>query len=309
MESIQDLITARDASNRPADVRIIRLSWGKLLSLSLLLVLIFGVCIGAVVYSVVWTRKKQEVTALQNQNAYLAAVLDDFATRIGDIKRKLLYLKQRDDVLRDFAFMPRIDSDTWEIGTGGTDTHQLLPVIGQSDYASDSLLALDTSLEKMEKQVNFLMASWAKIEAKLASEEELRSHTPSIMPIAGGVITSSFGLRVDPFIQKLRHHNGIDIVGEPESEVMAPAAGVVGFARDTYKPNESFGKVVIIDHGYGIKTRYGHLKEIWVRKGQKVKRFDAIGQIGSTGRSTGVHLHYEVIVHGRFKNPEFYILN
>ena len=118
-----------------------------------------------------------------------------------------------------------------------------------------------------------------------------------------GYISSHFGRRKDPFTGKPAFHTGIDIVGYPGTPVKATADGKVIYAGN----HSGYGKVVVIRHGFGYSTLYGHLKKIEVRAGQKVKRGQIIGYLGNTGRSTGPHLHYEVRRYGRYLNPSRYI--
>ena len=117
-------------------------------------------------------------------------------------------------------------------------------------------------------------------------------------------MTSGFGTRVDPYTGKRTMHRGIDIANQPGVSVMAPARGVVTFRANS----GGFGKVIVIDHGYGIRSRFGHLGEYKVQLGDHVDRGDIIGTIGNTGRSTGPHLHYEVEINGLCENPRNYIL-
>ena len=124
-----------------------------------------------------------------------------------------------------------------------------------------------------------------------------------------GRVTDKFGKRKDPFIEKVKHHNGIDLSARYGTKVYAAAAGVVEFTRQRYRLNKGYGRVIIINHSYGYKTLYGHLKTILVKPGQKVERWQVIGLSGDTGRATGPHLHYEVWHHGRPQNPEDFILN
>ncbi len=126
---------------------------------------------------------------------------------------------------------------------------------------------------------------------------------PSLWPVKGWV-TSGFGYRISPFTHTLEFHEGLDIANAPGTPVVAPAEGYVlytGWAR-------GYGNVIILGHGYGITTIYGHLEKILVKQGQHVMRGEKIGLIGSTGRSTGPHLHYEVRVNGVPVNPLNYLV-
>ncbi len=128
---------------------------------------------------------------------------------------------------------------------------------------------------------------------------------PSIWPVAGGAgrKTSGFGYRRDPFNGRLRQHNGTDISARVGTRIKAAAKGKV--VESTF--DRDYGNVVIIDHGNGIRTLYAHMSQRTVRPGQVVERGDAIGALGSTGRSTGPHLHYEVHVNRKPVDPEKYL--
>jgi murein DD-endopeptidase MepM/ murein hydrolase activator NlpD len=122
--------------------------------------------------------------------------------------------------------------------------------------------------------------------------------TPSIWPVAGW-LTSSFGHRNDPFTGDSDFHPGLDISAEYGQPVLATGDAVVESAG----PNGSYGNMVVLDHQFGITTKYGHLSRIAVTAGQEVSRGDVIGYVGSTGRSTGAHLHYEIWMNGKLTNP------
>jgi murein DD-endopeptidase MepM/ murein hydrolase activator NlpD len=126
----------------------------------------------------------------------------------------------------------------------------------------------------------------------------LASATPSVWPVAGW-LTSYFGNRKDPFTKDSDFHPGLDISADYGQPVLATADATVSSAA----PNGAYGNMVILDHGYGIVTKYGHLSRFAVMGGQRVKRGDVIGYVGSTGRSTGAHLHYEIWMNGRLTNP------
>ena len=126
----------------------------------------------------------------------------------------------------------------------------------------------------------------------------LADATPSIWPVAGW-LTSAFGNRRDPFTGGSDFHPGLDISANRGDQVLAPATGTVTMASW----NGSYGNMVVLEHGYGIVTKYGHLSRFGVMNGQQVNRGDVIGFVGSTGRSTSSHLHYEIWVNGKLTNP------
>jgi murein DD-endopeptidase MepM/ murein hydrolase activator NlpD len=138
----------------------------------------------------------------------------------------------------------------------------------------------------------------------LSDRQSLLTSTPNIKP-ARGPIGSRFGYRIDPINGKQKMHAGVDMTVPAGTPVRAPADGVVSFAGW----DEQYGKLISIDHGYGVLTRYAHNSQLYVQVGQKVSKFDVISSSGTTGRSTGPHLHYEVRVNGVPVNPMNYILD
>lgn len=128
--------------------------------------------------------------------------------------------------------------------------------------------------------------------------QALAASTPSIWPVVGW-LSSSYGNRRDPFTGGADFHPGLDISADDGQRILAPADGTVASAG----ANGNYGNLIVIEHGYGITTRYGHLSRFAVAASQAVKRGDVIGYVGSTGRSTSSHLHYEILVNGQLTNP------
>ncbi len=159
-------------------------------------------------------------------------------------------------------------------------------------------------IDKAVKETTLKEQSVIELWESLADRQSLLRATPNIKP-ARGWITSRFGKRINPVTGILALHAGLDIAATPGSPVYAPADGVVTFA--SY--DDSYGKLVSIDHGYGVSTRFGHNSQIFVHVGQKVSKYDVISAVGSTGRSTGPHLHYEVRINGSPVDPANYILD
>lgn len=167
------------------------------------------------------------------------------------------------------------------------------------DYASLSI-RIDRAVKESQLREQGLLQVWDS----LSERQSLMSSTPSIKP-ARGWFTSRFGYRMDPLNGKAEIHAGIDIAAPPGSPVFAPADGVVSHVG--YEAG--YGKLVSIDHGYGVITRFAHNSRVYVEQGQKVHRWDVISAVGSTGHSTGAHVHYEVRIHGLPVDPMNYILD
>ncbi|MGH9254020.1 MAG: M23 family metallopeptidase [Vicinamibacterales bacterium] len=155
----------------------------------------------------------------------------------------------------------------------------------------DTFGLLRTLLESLQDRLNVLARSVDRRNA-------LANATPSMWP-AYGWLSSGMGLRRDPMTGSTDYHAGLDIAGERGQPVYATASGTVRNAG--YQ--SAYGNLILIDHGFGLETRYGHLLKVLVKPGAKVRRGEIIGQLGATGRATGYHLHYEVTANGRLINP------
>lgn len=164
-------------------------------------------------------------------------------------------------------------------------------------------------ISELESRLSDTREAHQIIFEKFEERRKQLEHIPSIKPIFNGRITDFFGKRVDPFVRKIRHHRGLDVAAPYNSPVYAPAAGTVEFVKTRYVPKRGYGRVVILNHGYGIKTLYGHLAQVSVKHGQRIERWDVVGLVGATGRATGPHLHYEVWVDGKARDPEEFIIN
>jgi murein DD-endopeptidase MepM/ murein hydrolase activator NlpD len=160
-----------------------------------------------------------------------------------------------------------------------------------------------SQLKETTEMVEQRLASFQEIAWFYANRRNISDSTPSIKPVENARITSGFGYRLSPFGTYLAsYHYGLDFAGRPNARIVATADGVVrqtGWAQ-------GYGQAVLIDHGFGYSTLYGHLADIRVKKGDRVKRGQVIANMGTTGRSTGVHLHYEVWKDGTPVNPRGY---
>lgn len=292
-----------------SEVREISLSWKRIFSLMFSSFVVMLLLVGSSIALFTDFYHNARIDALGNTNHQLSKQLKSMGEKVYRIENQMQAIEKQDDDLRVFSDLPRIDKDLREVGVGGAS--------GEEAYALN-LLPLDLSqktteihniLDQLERRLSLSLENHNEVKNKLAANSQMIKHYPSIRPVLGGRFTDKFGLRLDPFIERKMHHDGLDISAEIGTEVYAAAAGVVVKAINNYTPGYGYGKEVIIDHGYGYKTRYGHLSNISVRPGQRVSRWEPIGKVGETGRATGPHLHFEVMIEEKPVNPENYILN
>lgn len=232
---------------------------------------------------------KSEIAVIREQLTHVQGTLD----RVERFDQKLRAITLLSDPQRNLAMGP-----TEQVPAQGAD-NQFVRSGGQ-----ESPQALVARLDKLSAEATRQEQSLQELQAYFSGQKSLLASVPSVWPTRGWV-TSDFGSRVDPYTSERVMHAGMDIAGPHGKEIIAPSDGTVVFAG----LEGGYGNVVVIDHGYGIKTRYGHLASIKVKPGERVKRGDLIAAMGNTGRSTGPHLHYEVRVNGIAQNPRKFILD
>lgn len=196
-----------------------------------------------------------------------------------------------------------------EVGSGGpeisnqfsSDFSMAPKTLPGSSLPQQNLLSKAKEIKENAKQIEDTLKS---VESMVNQQKLQLAATPVIWPTRG-YISGSYGNRVHPFTGRLEFHFGLDIATQLGNRVIAPADGVVLLAEN----REYYGKMIMIDHGFGYITRYGHLSGFNVREGQRIKRYDVIGYVGTTGRSNGPHLHYEVRYFDKPMNPADFILD
>ncbi len=238
----------------------------------------------------------RENEALKQENDALRKHLNEMEVRIASVSSELGQLGETDKILRIMADLPDVDADVREVGVGGTE------VFPGSEIKIPELSPTLWSLSRIEREIDLQQASFDEIHAKLTSNVEVIEHTPTLRPLDGGYISSGFGYRRDPFTKQVAPHEGVDISQERGTPVKVTASGQVIYTGHYY----SYGKFIVVDHGFGYQTAYGHLHSIDVRNGQYVSKGQMIGTVGSTGRATGCHLHYEVRLNGQAVDPTDY---
>lgn len=159
-------------------------------------------------------------------------------------------------------------------------------------------------IQNIGNQANQNALHMQKLLSELSQHRSLLSSVPSLTPVEGW-ITSGFGPRISPFTGERSWHRGLDVAAPIGTPIYAPADGVVIFSG----AKSSYGNFVMIAHGYGVVSRYGHNAQNLVQAGQRIKRGDQVATVGMTGRTTGPHLHYEVVVNGRHVDPKRFMLD
>jgi murein DD-endopeptidase MepM/ murein hydrolase activator NlpD len=232
-----------------------------------------------------------ELSKLRRENKDLQVANEQFSKSVNSLRNQLHTVEDRTRKLAIIAGITTLD-ETSQGGSGGLRNEQ--PTA--SPYRDD--------IDKMSFRSHRLDKDLSILEQKFVAQSHLLSSTPSIAPVRG-ILTDGFGGRSDPFTGEAGTHNAIDVSSAVGQPIRSPADGIVVKAEWA----NGYGNVIYISHGYGYSTRYGHLSGFNVKPGARVKRGDVIGYVGSTGRSTGPHLHYEVRVNNNPVNPLEYILN
>jgi hypothetical protein len=245
------------------------------------------------------TVDKQRLADLTEENQVLSAKLGDLESTVTHLKGEMSKIINKDEQIRLVFDFPPIDSDVREVGIGGEFVTE--PVVNSEVGQRTWLVQED--IEKIRRQLELENASTEEL-LKMVRQRKVRlDHMPTINP-CDGFVSRGFGMHNDPFTGSYQMHKGIDIAAPKGTPVHASADGVV--IGTTYQAG--LGNLVVIDHGNGYATTYGHLSKIMVATGHKVARGEVIGLVGSTGYSTGPHLHYEVHENGRAVNPSKYIV-
>ena len=225
--------------------------------------------------------------------------IDKIQSRLKELDQQILDIEEKDKALRTYAGMPEVDKDIRKLGIGGLTLKKPNVLDNIAPAVSKEISQLHLDIEKLSRQVNFELVSYEKIYDRVKGDIDRIRHIPSIRPVSGGFLNSSFGYRQDPIDDIRRFHQGQDITVPTGTPIFSPADGVV--KRAYYIGG--FGNHIKLKHSSGYSTTYAHLSKIFVRHGQKIKRGDIIGETGNTGRSTAPHLHYEVHYRGTPKNP------
>jgi murein DD-endopeptidase MepM/ murein hydrolase activator NlpD len=239
----------------------------------------------------------EERQLLNDTRADAQSEIDAMAMRMGQLQSRLLRLDALGERLVEIG---RLDK--------GEFSFEEPPALGGPEGAEaaseqSALPDLLVEMQTLEQMIDDRQHQLALVEDLIMNSNLEESLHPAGRPITKGWISSYFGMRNDPFTGKRAMHKGMDFAGKAGSDVVAVAAGVVTWAGERY----GYGAMVEINHGKGIVTRYGHNKKLFVEVGDRIKQGQVIATMGSSGRSTGPHVHFEVMKNGRAVNPNKYI--
>jgi murein DD-endopeptidase MepM/ murein hydrolase activator NlpD len=262
------------------------------------LVLATFIISGYMFYNYIDVRSRYiEMGDLSEQNRLLKEELKGFEETYETLSARMEKIKGFDERIRDLANLDDYTEKKTLFGIGG-------PVPGEKrkssldDRTSALFDELNSEIERLKEVANHEEQSLHELLSFMEEQENLLACTPSVWPTRG-FVTSGFGFR------GRRMHEGIDIANRVGTRINTSADGIVIFTGI----KGGYGKFVMVEHGYGMSTCYGHLHSIDVKEGQRMRRGEKIGTLGNTGRSTGPHLHYEVRINGVPVNPVNYILN
>lgn len=265
--------------------------------------LVFSLAISTIYYNFFDTPKEKQLKAELNQLRSQYSLLNEEVGRLSEVLNGLHY---RDgNIYRVMFEAEPINKDVWEAGSGGVSKYRYLDNYDNGEIIKDVAQKVD----RLKKQMVIQSKSYDEIAGMMQNKQKMLSSIPSVQPILNKSLermASGFGWRIDPVYKITKFHEGMDFTCHVGTEVHVTGDGVVETVNYSY---QGYGNEIIVNHGYGYKTRYAHLSRFKVRPGQKVVRGEVIGYSGSTGKSTGPHLHYEVLKNGNAVNPAYYYYN
>lgn len=241
---------------------------------------------------------------LQEENRQLESQLQEFSMEINQLSGVLSNLQKRDAYAHRMIFgMEPIDGSVWDGGQGGHDAYEDLR---QYRYTGKMMASVRQNIDQLKHQMNLQSRSLDTIAQLAEKQEDMLAAIPSIKPVRsdklrrGLNLLSGFGYRIHPIYKRRKMHTGIDFTAPHGTPIQATGKGRVVQAGNK---GDGYGKAVMIDHGYGYRSFYAHMSRIDVKVGDEVIRGQQIGLIGSTGTSTGAHLHYEIVKNGKKVDP------
>jgi murein DD-endopeptidase MepM/ murein hydrolase activator NlpD len=276
--------------------------------LPVFLILLFISCAAFLVWIIrdYQTMKIQipRLAQLEKENELQKSQLAHLAQRIEKTGEKMSELKEFDRKLKIMVNLETSEDKTEFRGIGGSDPFLVQSQQNKARTHKDLVRSMHSAIDNLDREIELCEQDKTELNKFLENQKVLLASTPSIWPTKGW-LSSRFGYRISPFTGKKEFHRGIDISTRMGAPIVAPADGIVSKVYSDH----GYGRVLSINHGYGVETKFAHLKKALVKKGQYVKRGETVALVGDSGRSTGPHLHYEVHLNRVAVNPQRYILN
>ncbi|MCE5270215.1 M23 family metallopeptidase [bacterium] len=241
---------------------------------------------------------------LQLENQLLTQKLTGVEQKISGLTQRISGLMDENQVFRRIAGLDLLDNEVREVGVGGAYIGNYDELFELNSQAARQIYQQQDQVDALLRKSDLIKQSLDDAIQSMQSSADKWSHHPSIIPTKG-YISSFFGRREHPIYHNSQYHNAIDISTRMGESIIAPADGRVVMS----KHQVGYGLTVVVDHGYGIVTKYAHLSKSNVRVGQEIKRGDLIAFVGQSGITTGPNLHYEVVVNGVPQNPLDFILD
>jgi len=243
---------------------------------------------------------EQQQAQIHSMRVQLNEQLADLAARVGQVNAQMLRLNALGKRLTEMAHLDKGEFNfDAPPAQGGPEVEAAIDVNSDIPESSAAAGQLGDVLERLQAQLIDRERQMVILETFITARQLTKLAVPNGTPLFGSYISSEFGRRVDPFTGELAFHPGVDLAASEGAMVHSVAPGVVTWAGE----RAGYGKLVEINHGNGYVTRYGHNSLVLVHVGDKVKKGQNVSQVGSTGRSTGPHLHFEVIKNGQTVNP------
>lgn len=274
--------------------------------ITLIVLLVVSIVSSIYAYKFYQESQYHKVTYNDSDNSeLLKAQLANYIQQLDEINHKMSSLDELEFKVRELVSYQDGSRVIKQVAVGGKEVDILKDYFAFSDRREQEFFdSLNETLDVMRVEISKRETSLTKLVDFLEEQRLVMLSTPTIWPVRGWV-SSKFGFRTSPFSGRRVFHEGLDIAARYGLDVKATAKGIVVFAGD----KAGYGNVVTIDHGYGYMTRYGHNSSLTVKVGDKVDKGDVIAKVGSTGRSTGPHVHYEVLVNGIPVNPLKFIID
>jgi murein DD-endopeptidase MepM/ murein hydrolase activator NlpD len=274
-------------------------------SVAAVLLLLVAMSTGAVLQYTLKTGEAYRVVRLTKENDVLRSQLGALSQEVTHLESQVRQNFDFQKKARLLANLDDLNEDITEVGVGGPSFGYVRSLSTLDEGTRERVNGLRESVEKLVRQARLQSDGYRDILTILTENQDRLNATPSIKPVGRGWISSRFGRRMDPITGRSSFHRGVDYSARLGTPIFAAADGIVTFAGKWAE----FGYTVEINHGFDYVTRYAHASKLLVKKGQRVKRGDVIARVGSSGRSTATHLHYEVMHKGRKKNPLAYVLS